>query len=189
MLASGLLGIALFYAAPLLTASMFFRISCGSIMFTAGSLIIIAFILMRSATGGGEPQAHACMHTCMQTEGPKTSPRMHSRTAPHSSEHPSSRSPPPSLTASPHPSTFSFPTIRHIPHKGSVATVLCVMGSTGMAVLRWLTGQWFPVWSQLLQNPFFQVRVPSLVPASPKPLLPGEGSQSGPSSSKTPSSR
>ncbi len=47
MLLSGISGVALFYAAPWLVASMFFRLSCGSILFTTGSLIILIFVLMR----------------------------------------------------------------------------------------------------------------------------------------------
>ena len=40
-------GMALFYTAPWLVASLFFRLSCGSILFTTGSLIILIFVLMR----------------------------------------------------------------------------------------------------------------------------------------------
>lgn len=47
MLVGGLLGISMFYAAPLLTSSPFFRVSCGSAMFVTGSLAILCFMLMR----------------------------------------------------------------------------------------------------------------------------------------------
>lgn len=38
---------ALFYTAPWLVASLFFRLSCGSLLFTTGSLVILVFVLMR----------------------------------------------------------------------------------------------------------------------------------------------
>lgn len=47
MLTATVAGIALFYAAPLLTSSSFFRITCGSAMITTGLLVILAFMLMR----------------------------------------------------------------------------------------------------------------------------------------------
>ncbi len=43
-----------------------------------------------------------------------------------------------------------------MPHKRKVAIALSAMGSTGLGVLRWLTGQWIPSWAQLSQNPIFQ---------------------------------
>ncbi|GAX82984.1 hypothetical protein CEUSTIGMA_g10411.t1 [Chlamydomonas eustigma] len=91
MMLSGILGITMFYLAPFLVASLFFRLSCGTAMFTTGSLIILIFLLMRV-----------------------------------------------------------------VPHKRKVAVALSITGSTGMAVLRWFTGQWLPSWAQLSQNPFFQ---------------------------------
>ncbi|KAG1674584.1 hypothetical protein FOA52_001833 [Chlamydomonas sp. UWO 241] len=94
MLVSALLGISMFYAAPLLTSSPFFRVSCGSVMFATGSLAILCFMLMRV-----------------------------------------------------------------VPHKRSVATALTVMGSSGMAALRWFTGHWLPSWTALSQNPVFQAYV------------------------------
>lgn len=94
MFGSFLLGLFIFYAAPLLASSLFFRISCGSAIFTLGSLLILLFIIMRN-----------------------------------------------------------------IPHKGKAMAALGVMGSTGLAALRWFTGHWLPSWSQLSQNPVFQCYV------------------------------
>lgn len=48
MLSGLLAGLFIFYAAPLLASSLFFRISCGSSLFTLGSLLILLFILMRN---------------------------------------------------------------------------------------------------------------------------------------------
>ena len=91
MLGALVSGLFIFYAAPILASSLFFRISSGSVLFTLGSLLILLFIIMRN-----------------------------------------------------------------VPHKGKVMAALGVMGSTGLAALKWFTGQWLPSWTQLSHNPFFQ---------------------------------
>ena len=52
--------------------------------------------------------------------------------------------------------TPPWPPFRFVPYKRSVAIGLSAMGSTGLAVLRWLTGHWLPSWAHLSQNPIFQ---------------------------------
>lgn len=46
---------------------------------------------------------------------------------------------------------------RLVPHKKTMATVMAAAGSSGMALLRWLTGQWLPSWHQLIRNRFFAI--------------------------------
>eukprot|EP00200_Dunaliella_tertiolecta_P015513 CAMPEP_0202409028 /NCGR_PEP_ID=MMETSP1128-20130828/16128_1 /ASSEMBLY_ACC=CAM_ASM_000463 /TAXON_ID=3047 /ORGANISM="Dunaliella tertiolecta, Strain CCMP1320" /LENGTH=393 /DNA_ID=CAMNT_0049014289 /DNA_START=102 /DNA_END=1280 /DNA_ORIENTATION=+ len=47
MLISGLGGLVLFYAAPALSSSIVFRLSCGSALFTAGSLLVLLIFTFR----------------------------------------------------------------------------------------------------------------------------------------------
>ncbi|KAF5837754.1 hypothetical protein DUNSADRAFT_3897 [Dunaliella salina] len=47
MLVSGLGGLVFFYAAPALSSSVVFRLSCGSALFTTGSLIVLLIFLFR----------------------------------------------------------------------------------------------------------------------------------------------
>jgi hypothetical protein len=47
MLVAGALGVALFFTAPLLTSSCAFRLSCGTLIFTSGSLLILVVVLLR----------------------------------------------------------------------------------------------------------------------------------------------
>ena len=51
------------------------------------------------------------------------------------------------------------PVHRHVPYKRTAGVALGVMGTSGMAVARWLTGHWIPSWTQLSQNPVFQAYV------------------------------
>lgn len=47
MMVAAVIGVGLFYMAPHLTSSIVFRLGCGSLLFTLGSLIILVFIIMR----------------------------------------------------------------------------------------------------------------------------------------------
>ncbi len=49
MVLSGLAGVALFYAAARLSSSFTFRLSCGTLLFTAGSLLFLTVLLLRRA--------------------------------------------------------------------------------------------------------------------------------------------
>jgi hypothetical protein len=51
MLAAGLAGLVLFYTAPALSSSLMFRLSCGSALFTAGSLLVLLILMFRCETG------------------------------------------------------------------------------------------------------------------------------------------
>lgn len=51
------------------------------------------------------------------------------------------------------------PTRRQVPHKRKLGAVVAVGGSSGWAFLRWLTGQWWPSWNQLITNRFFAIYV------------------------------
>ena len=46
-----------------------------------------------------------------------------------------------------------------MPYKRTAGLALGVMGTSGMAAVRWLTGHWLPSWSQLFQNPVIQAYV------------------------------
>jgi len=47
MLVSAAIGLVFFYAAPALSSSIMFRLSCGSAIFTAGSLLVMCIFLFR----------------------------------------------------------------------------------------------------------------------------------------------
>ena len=47
MMVAAVIGVGLFYMAPHLTSSIVFRLGCGSLLFTLGSLLILVFIIMR----------------------------------------------------------------------------------------------------------------------------------------------
>jgi hypothetical protein len=46
-----------------------------------------------------------------------------------------------------------------MPHKRSMAAVATAAGSGGLALIRWLTGQWLPSWHQLVTNRYFGMYV------------------------------
>ncbi len=49
---------------------------------------------------------------------------------------------------------FASPACRAVPRKRQVMGVSAVMGSSGWAALRWVTGQWLPSVEQLARNPY-----------------------------------
>lgn len=51
MLASSLASLLLFYTAPALSTSVVFRLSCGSALFTAGSLLVLAYFISKCVAG------------------------------------------------------------------------------------------------------------------------------------------